>query len=131
MLPWAHPSPYPKRHLDRFSHFCTAYSRRSLYFTMGRTFPPQNCPRAWGSPHIIHGSLGPPESTYDTTCQSVQPFLQGSRSGQTDKPTKQTRYSICNNRLRCGLIMQKKPKGGAGNDRQFLNLFQQKTFGLG
>jgi len=49
----------------------------------------------------------------------------------TDRQTdQQTRYSICNNRLRCGLIMQKKTKG-AGNDRQFLNLFQQKTFGLG
>jgi len=25
MVPWAHPSPQPKRHLDRFSRFCTAH----------------------------------------------------------------------------------------------------------
>jgi len=25
MVPWAHPSPQPKRHLDRFSRFCRAH----------------------------------------------------------------------------------------------------------
>ena len=25
MVPWAHPSPHPKRHLDRFSCFCRAH----------------------------------------------------------------------------------------------------------
>ena len=25
MIPWAHPNPQPKWHLDRFSHFCRAY----------------------------------------------------------------------------------------------------------
>ena len=35
MVPWANPSPNPKRHLDRFTCFCTAYGRASLYFTMG------------------------------------------------------------------------------------------------
>ena len=27
MLIWAHPSPHPKRHLDRFSRFCRAHDR--------------------------------------------------------------------------------------------------------
>jgi len=27
MVPWAHPSPDPKRHLDLFSHFCTPHNR--------------------------------------------------------------------------------------------------------
>ena len=40
VLPRAHRSPHPKGHLDRFSHFCTTYGRESLYFTMGRPFPP-------------------------------------------------------------------------------------------
>jgi len=39
MLPWAHLSSYPKRHLDRFSCSCTPHGRRSLYFTTGRPFP--------------------------------------------------------------------------------------------
>jgi len=25
MVPWAHPSPQPTRHLDRFSRFCRAH----------------------------------------------------------------------------------------------------------
>ena len=38
-----------------------AQHSRCLYFTMGRAFPPQNCPCALGDqdPHLIHGSLGP------------------------------------------------------------------------
>jgi len=41
MIPWAHPSPQPKRHLDRFS---TAYHRVPIYCTMGgtRTFRSQD-----------------------------------------------------------------------------------------
>jgi len=27
MLPWTHPSPHRKRHLDRFSRFCRAHDR--------------------------------------------------------------------------------------------------------
>jgi len=34
-----HPSPQPKRQIDRFSRFCTAYGRKSLYFTMGDLSP--------------------------------------------------------------------------------------------
>ena len=34
-FPWTFPSPYPKRHVDQFSHFCTAHSLRSLHFTAG------------------------------------------------------------------------------------------------
>jgi len=32
MVPWAHPSPKPKQHLDWFSHFCTVHCSVSLYF---------------------------------------------------------------------------------------------------
>jgi len=49
MLPWDHSSPNPKPHLDWFSRFCTAHSRKLLCFAMGRPFPPQNCPFPWGS----------------------------------------------------------------------------------
>jgi len=37
----------PKRHLDRFSRFCTAHRRVSLYFTMGLTVP-SKLPFPWG-----------------------------------------------------------------------------------
>ena len=44
MIPTAHPSPQPKRHLDRFSGFRTGDRRVSLYFTMGYPFPPSKLP---------------------------------------------------------------------------------------
>jgi len=51
MLPSAHLSPQLKRQIDRFSRFCTAHCRKSLYFTMGAPIP-QNClfPRGSVSP---------------------------------------------------------------------------------
>ena len=47
----------------------------------------QNCPFPWGYvPHLIHGSLGQPESSTQTASRSVQSFLQGSLVWQTDRP---------------------------------------------
>ena len=62
------PSPHRKRHLDRFSRFCTAHGREFPYFTVGRPFRSQNCPFASGDLdlHLIHGSLGQPEPTSQT-----------------------------------------------------------------
>jgi len=41
MIPTDHPSPQPKRHLDRFSCVCIDDRRVSLYFTMRRPFAAQ------------------------------------------------------------------------------------------
>jgi len=55
---WANPSPQPKRHLDRFSRFCTDHRRKSLFFTMVRSFPPLIAPSHKGDldPYLIYGS---------------------------------------------------------------------------
>jgi len=45
---WSHPSLQPKWHLNRFSHFCTAHGRVSLYFTMDRPFPHSKLPLPTG-----------------------------------------------------------------------------------
>jgi len=45
---FAHSSPQPKRQMDRFRRFCTAYGRMCLYFTMGAPIH-QNCPFPRGS----------------------------------------------------------------------------------
>jgi len=47
VIPSAHPSPQSERQIDRFSRFCTARNRKSLYFTISNPFP-QNCPFSWG-----------------------------------------------------------------------------------
>ena len=45
--PSAHSSPQLKRQIDGFRRFCTAYGRKSLYFTAGAPIL-QNCPFGWG-----------------------------------------------------------------------------------
>ena len=79
MIPWVSPSTQPKQNLDRFSHFCTDDHRVPLYFAMGRAFLLKITPSHGGcGPHLIRGSLGPPESSTQTASQSLQPFLHGS-----------------------------------------------------
>ena len=69
------PSPQPKRQIDRFSRFCTAHGRTSLYCTMSTLFS-QNCPQSWGDldPHLIHDCLGESMPTIQTASRWVQPF---------------------------------------------------------
>jgi len=64
VLPSAYQSPQPKRQIDRFSRFCTAHGRKSVYFTMGDTLP-KIAPSHGGiwSPHLIHDSLSQTEPT--------------------------------------------------------------------
>jgi len=82
----AHQSPHPKSHLDRFSHFCIAHDKESLILYNGSSLSPWKLPfymRGSGpppQPRLIHGSLGPPESSTQSASQSVQQFLQCSRN---------------------------------------------------
>jgi len=79
---------------------CKAHGRRWLYFTMGRPFPPQNYHFALGDLDacLMHGSLGPTESTSQTTYGSIQQLLQGSQLWQTERLTHWPGYFVCNNR---------------------------------
>jgi len=95
----AHPNPQPKQHLDRFSHFCTAHGRASVYFTMGRPSPSKlTIPMGDLDPNLIHGSLSPIESWTQTASRSVQPFLHSSLLWQTDwqtvRPTQHATRSV-------------------------------------
>jgi len=76
MLPWTHLSQQPKEHLNRFSHFCTVHGRVLLHMHM-HILSPKNCTCTWGDMeiHLIHDSLGPPESKSQTASRSVQPFF--------------------------------------------------------
>jgi len=78
MVPWAHPNPQPEQHLNRFSRFCTAHGRASIYFTMSHySPPPQNCPFPCGDQdsYLIHHSFGTSEHTTQTASSLVQQFL--------------------------------------------------------
>jgi len=65
--------------------------------TLQRDAPyPQNCLFPWGiwNPHLIHGSLGPPESSTQTVSRLVQSFLQASLLWQTDRQTDHATPSV-------------------------------------
>jgi len=55
-------------------------------------------PVGYTSPHLIHDSLGPPESATRTASQSVQPSLQDTIMTVTGRQTDRLRCSVCNNR---------------------------------
>jgi len=76
VLPSAQPSPQPNRQIDRFSRFCTARGRKSIYFTMGDTFP-QNCPFPWGiwTACVTYDFVGSFDPTTQTGSWSIQLLL--------------------------------------------------------
>jgi len=71
----ARPSPKPKRQIDRFSRFCTAHVRKSLYFTIGVSLLQSLSMGESGPPHLTRDSFGPSEPTTQTVSSLVQPFL--------------------------------------------------------
>ena len=79
----------------------TAHGRYSIYFPMGRPSP-SKLPLPIGiwvlDLHLIHGSLGPPESRPKRHLDRFSLFFQGSRSWQTERDTDRPCYSVCNNR---------------------------------
>jgi len=84
---------------------CTARGREFLYFTMGHHFSHQNCPLPWRGldPHLIHGSLGPPESSTHTASDLDRLSGFAGLTSVTDRPTdrQQTdrpRHSVGNKR---------------------------------
>jgi len=112
---WQHRSPNPKRHLDRFSPFCTAYSRVAIPVLYNRppVFPLKIALYVWASgppvPHLIHGSLGPynscPKWHLDLFSNFCRAHCTVISDGQTDRP----QYFICNNRLHsASAVMQTK-----------------------
>jgi len=130
-LPWAHPSPHTKRHLNRFSHFCRAHSWGSLCFTMSWPLSHSKLPYCTGDQdrHLIYGSLGPFEYKTQTTSRLVQPFLQGSRLWQKDQPSTNHASLVCNNRQHLQrTVMQ--PNNNNNNNKWSIKVIWHKAASL-
>ena len=100
MLPCADPRPKPKRHLDQFSHFCTAHCTVSLYFTMGRPYLPSKLPLPMADldpiPYMAPWAHQSPQHKHhlDWFSRFAGLTTVTDRLTDTDRP----RYSVCNNR---------------------------------
>jgi len=75
LLPSAHLSPQSKWQIDQFRRFCTAHDKKSLYLQWTLLSPKIAPSNGDLDPHLIRGSLGPPESSTETESRSVQLLL--------------------------------------------------------
>jgi len=113
MVPWDHPSPHSKRHFDRFSRFCRAHGRESLYFTMGHRLTSSKLPiRVEGSqppsntlfhlyfPLTVRLLIREDERTlvHIPNDISIGSGVSAGLTSVTDRQTDRPRYSVCNNR---------------------------------
>jgi len=88
-IPWTHANPFKPN-----GRFCTNDCRVSLYFKWFAHSPSKlPLPMGRSGPHVIHSSLGPPESSTQMVTWSLEPFLQGSLVWLTDRQW----YSVGNN----------------------------------
>jgi len=85
---------------------------------------PSKCHLLWGilDPHLVHGSLDPPESTQPTNCISFSSaiFVQFTHA-KTDKRTDHATCDICSSRLHLCICVQvmrsdNDDDGGGGDD---------------
>ena len=103
------------------------------YFTMGRPFLlPQNCPFLWGmwTPHLIHGSLSPPESSTQMASRSVEPVFY--RAHYCNRPTDRATRSVTIGRIyvHTGTVCSKKvdhQPHGLSNLNRFSKFFHCQT----
>jgi len=97
MIPWAHPRPQPKRYLDRFSRFAYCTNDRRVPILHKRDAPPfplkLPLPMRGCRPHLIHGSLGPPESPSQQHLDRFSRILQRSLLWQAGRPTDRPCYT--------------------------------------
>lgn len=74
----------------------------SLYFTTGRPSPPQNCPFPWGhpDPNLIHGFLGPLESSAQTASRfSIGSAIFAGLTSVTDQLTDHATQLVTTGRI--------------------------------
>ena len=93
MIPLTHPNSHAKRHLDRFSHFCTIHGRMSLYFTIGSPFSLKIA--------LSHGASGPPSNiwflrptrVHNPNSISINLAVFAVHSSRTSQTERQTRHT--------------------------------------
>jgi len=85
----AHPSPQPKRHLDRFSRFCTDDRRMSLYVAppSKSLLSPQNCLFAWGTWTPANTWFPGPTGDLNPNGISIGAAVFGGLTSVTDRQT--------------------------------------------
>ena len=70
----------------------------SLYFTMGRPFPPQNCPFPWGIWTPSNTWFPRPTRVLNPNGISIGSAVLGGLTSVTNRQTDRPRYSVGNNR---------------------------------
>jgi len=101
LLHSVHPSPQPKRQIDRFSRFAQLTAERPYTLQWAPFLEKLPQPMGIWPLHLTHDSLGPSEPSTQTASRSVQPFF-AELTSVTDRPTDRPRYSACSNKPHVG-----------------------------
>ena len=84
MLPSAHPSPEPKRQIDRFRRFCTGKVTSGM---LGHAHSPNNCPFAWRIWAPSNTCFLGPIQVLNPTGISIASAVFAGLASVTDRPT--------------------------------------------
>jgi len=111
MISWAHPSPWPKQHLDRFSRFCTGDRSVPILYNGTPLSPQKNASSHAGD---LDTWFPGPTWVLNPNGMSVGAAVFAGLTSVTDRPsdrptdgpTNRPRYSVSNVALQCGLIIQ-------------------------
>jgi len=88
----------PKRYLYRFSCFCTAHGRESLYFTIGRPFSLKIAPLHEGSVPPSNTWCFWPTGVHNLNGTSICSAIFAGLTTMTDRQTDRPRCCVCNSR---------------------------------
>jgi len=99
MVSWAHPSPYPKRHLVWFSHFAQLAAESPYNITMGHPSPPLKIPPLHGGSGLLSNTwfFGPSRVNI-TNSTVIGPATFAGLTIMTDRTINRPCYSVCNSR---------------------------------
>jgi len=124
-----HASPQPKQHLQSVqpSMHRRPRSVSIVYNGLPVSKSKLPLPMLTSGPHVIRGSLGPPDSGTQMVTWSFQPFLQGSLVWHTDRATERgtdrPRYSV-----QCDVIMRNYVGYGKANNFATINLLSRHVY---
>jgi len=104
MVLWARLSVLPKWHIDWCSRICTPHGSVPILYNGPPLFV-LKISLPWGSaPHLIHGSLGPPDSAPQMASRILDRFIHFCRAHKSDQQTDRPSTLLCVAISRCHLM---------------------------
>jgi len=118
--------------LTAASPYILLYNLHVIFTLQWATTSPSKLPLPMGhlDPHLIRGSLGPPESLNKRHLDRLRSFLLGSLVCQTDRKTDRPGYLVCDNRPHLRTSFPRQPgQSGTSKVKPIWILMKQEMMG--